>query len=211
MVGFEDFNGMMKSLPRREVIQPDFLKQTRAPAHHILMRNAVRGVEASDIQPMALVPHDQDYSKSHQTASDSFSRHANDGFAIDPDLEFLFRHWIRFGDSSWPGKPVFWMLQDRVVRVLGPDGRPGFVVCDDSSEMLPADRSANAKSVVGTPLAAGTGAADRKELFRTGGATDGGLPAVVSTPVVASQPTKAPDGPKPKDAADWWPSAVPGW
>ena len=102
-------------------------------------------------------------------------------------------------------------IHNRVVRVLGPDGRPGFVVCDDSSERLPADRSANAKGVVGTPLAAGTGAADRKELFRTGGATDGGLPAVVSAPVVASQPAKAPDGPKPRSAAEWWQSAVPGW
>ena len=33
-------------------------------------------------------------------------------------------------------------MANRIVRVIGPDGRPGFVVCDDSASFLPADRFA---------------------------------------------------------------------
>ena len=71
MVVFEGFDGVVKSLPRRKVVQPDFLEQTRASTHHILMRNAVRSVKASNIQPSATVPHNQHYCKSHEAASNS--------------------------------------------------------------------------------------------------------------------------------------------
>ncbi len=48
------------------------------------------------------------------------------------------RRAIRVGRLSNKGLVV--AIRDRVVRVAGPDGRPGFVVCDDMSSATAASR-----------------------------------------------------------------------
>jgi len=121
-------------------------------------------------------------------------------------------------------------MQDRVVLVLEPDGRSGFVVCDDMSASLPGDDTAQPPAkVVGSPIAKGTAAENPKALYRTGAAADGGLsdasgrhfvpvdsaplspfgrpvPGVVSVADETAKPPAEAVGKSP-----WYPSAVPGW
>jgi len=129
-------------------------------------------------------------------------------------------------------------IRDRVVRIIEPDGRNGFVVCDDMSAYVP-NTTAAPPAVVGSDIAKGTPAENGKALYRTGAASDGGLsrtgdplqagrvavpvdgppsPPFGSSPLrgvvwVPVETVKPPEGAvgKSPNAAPWYPSAVPNW
>jgi hypothetical protein len=129
-------------------------------------------------------------------------------------------------------------IRDRVVRVIEPDGRNGFVVCDDMSAYVP-NSTAGSPAVVGSDIAKGMPAENGKALYRTGAASDGGLSrgvdplqagrvavpvdgppsppfgtspsrGIVWVPVETAKPPEGAVGKSP-DAAPWYLSAVPNW
>lgn len=115
-------------------------------------------------------------------------------------------------------------IDRRVAKVAQPDGRMGFVVCDDSSSYLPGDREQNAASLQKSGVVRDTAAASpASALFRTGSAESEDNPQkyrVVGAHVLpvgaavdsqgdvnsSSSSNHVPYGPKP---APW--SGVPGW
>lgn len=118
-------------------------------------------------------------------------------------------------------------IDRRVAKILQPDGRMGFVVCDDASSYLPGDREQNVASLQKSGVVRDTSAsAPSTALFRTGAAES---EPVVDTPQkyrsvgthvlpvggagdsqgdvnTSSSSNHVPYGPKP---APW--SGVPGW